>query len=157
MLGLLRQWWKARPSRYDAGIPLQERWLFPSRKSTGRKNLPPFSSLCVRMKRSAHTAAAVAGEGARRLQKQLSARQERIGAARLLEAAGSCERRRCKAGCGGEARGKLPVGSVLPPVASTNSALFSAPSRSSSRSSFAKENDARLTHHSFTQPGAVNT
>src|SRR5438876_8885848 len=28
MLGLLRQWWKTRPSRYDAGIPLQERWLF---------------------------------------------------------------------------------------------------------------------------------
>ena len=36
MLGLLRQWWKARPSRYDAGIPLQERWLFPSKKSAGR-------------------------------------------------------------------------------------------------------------------------
>src|SRR5260370_33271892 len=36
MLGLLRQWWKARPSRYDAGIPVQERWLFPSRKSAGR-------------------------------------------------------------------------------------------------------------------------
>ena len=36
MLGLLRQWWKVRPSRYDAGIPLQERWLFPSRKSAGR-------------------------------------------------------------------------------------------------------------------------
>ena len=32
MLGLLRQWWKARP-RHDAGIPPQERWLFPSRKS----------------------------------------------------------------------------------------------------------------------------
>jgi len=29
MLDLLRQWWKVRPSRYDAGIPLQERWLFP--------------------------------------------------------------------------------------------------------------------------------
>jgi len=26
---LLRQWWKARPSRHDAGTPLQERWLFP--------------------------------------------------------------------------------------------------------------------------------
>src|ERR1700675_847811 len=25
MLGLLRQWWKVRPSRYDAGIPLQHR------------------------------------------------------------------------------------------------------------------------------------
>src|SRR6266487_1593441 len=25
MLDLLRQWWKIRPSRYDAGIPLQER------------------------------------------------------------------------------------------------------------------------------------
>ncbi len=36
MLGLLRQWWKTRPSRYDAGIPVQERWLFPSRKSAGR-------------------------------------------------------------------------------------------------------------------------
>src|SRR5580700_1270584 len=36
MLGLLRQWWKARPSRHDAGIPLPERWLFPSRKSAGR-------------------------------------------------------------------------------------------------------------------------
>ena len=36
MLGLLRQWWKARRSRYDAGIPLQEHWLFPSRKSAGR-------------------------------------------------------------------------------------------------------------------------
>jgi integrase/recombinase XerD len=36
MLGLLRQWWRVRPSRHDAGIPLQERWLFPSRKSAGR-------------------------------------------------------------------------------------------------------------------------
>jgi integrase/recombinase XerD len=32
MLALLRQWWKVRPSRYDAGIPLQERWLFPGIK-----------------------------------------------------------------------------------------------------------------------------
>jgi len=29
MLVLLRQWWKARPTRYDAGISLPERWLFP--------------------------------------------------------------------------------------------------------------------------------
>ena len=36
MLGLLRQWWKVRSSRHDAGIPLRERWLFPSRKSAGR-------------------------------------------------------------------------------------------------------------------------
>jgi integrase/recombinase XerD len=36
MLGLLRQWWRVRPSRHDAGIPVQERWLFPSRKSAGR-------------------------------------------------------------------------------------------------------------------------
>jgi integrase/recombinase XerD len=36
MLDLLRQWWKARPSRHDAAIPLQERWLFPSRKTAGR-------------------------------------------------------------------------------------------------------------------------
>src|SRR6266446_6240008 len=31
-LGLLRQWWKARPSRHDAGTPAQERWLFPGTK-----------------------------------------------------------------------------------------------------------------------------
>ena len=36
LLALLRQWWRARPSRYDAKTPLQERWLFPSRKSAGR-------------------------------------------------------------------------------------------------------------------------
>jgi integrase/recombinase XerD len=36
MPGLLRQWWKARPSRQDAGIPVPERWLFPSRKTAGR-------------------------------------------------------------------------------------------------------------------------
>jgi integrase len=46
MLRLLRQWWKARPSRYDAGIPLQERWLFPSRKSAaGRSPLAIFRIL----------------------------------------------------------------------------------------------------------------
>jgi integrase/recombinase XerD len=36
MHDLLRQWWKVRPSRHDAGIPVQERWLFPSRKSAGK-------------------------------------------------------------------------------------------------------------------------
>jgi integrase/recombinase XerD len=32
MLGLLRQWWKARPRRWDMGVPPQERLLFPGRK-----------------------------------------------------------------------------------------------------------------------------
>jgi integrase/recombinase XerD len=36
MLDLLRQWWKVRPSRYDAGLAGQERWLFPSKKTPGR-------------------------------------------------------------------------------------------------------------------------
>ena len=31
-LGRLRQWWKARPSRYDAGAPVAERWLFPGNR-----------------------------------------------------------------------------------------------------------------------------
>jgi len=30
-LDLLRQWWKARPTRHDAQTPMQERWLFPGR------------------------------------------------------------------------------------------------------------------------------
>jgi site-specific recombinase XerD len=33
LLGLLRQWWKTRPSRHDAGVPPQERWLFPGREA----------------------------------------------------------------------------------------------------------------------------
>src|SRR6266853_625354 len=32
MLDLLRQWWKVRPTRWDTGVPLEERWLFPGRK-----------------------------------------------------------------------------------------------------------------------------
>jgi integrase/recombinase XerD len=32
-LDLLRQWWKARPARYDATTPLQERWLFPGNRT----------------------------------------------------------------------------------------------------------------------------
>jgi site-specific recombinase XerD len=36
MLDLLRKWWKVRPSRYDAGLSIQERWLFPSRKTPGK-------------------------------------------------------------------------------------------------------------------------
>ena len=31
-LGVLRQWWKARPSRYDATTPMAERWLFPGNR-----------------------------------------------------------------------------------------------------------------------------
>ena len=32
MLGLLREWWKARPTRRDVGVPPQERLLFPGRR-----------------------------------------------------------------------------------------------------------------------------
>jgi integrase len=36
MLGLLRQWWRVRPSRHDAGIPLPERWLVSQQKVCGQ-------------------------------------------------------------------------------------------------------------------------
>jgi integrase/recombinase XerD len=32
VLSLLRQWWKVRPTRYDADVPIKERWLFPGRR-----------------------------------------------------------------------------------------------------------------------------
>src|SRR5208283_5536048 len=32
MLALLRRWWKVRPTRWDASVPPEERWLFPGRK-----------------------------------------------------------------------------------------------------------------------------
>jgi len=33
LLALLRQWWKVRPTRHDAGVPREERWLFPGGRS----------------------------------------------------------------------------------------------------------------------------
>jgi site-specific recombinase XerD len=33
VLDLLRQWWKVRPSRHDAGTIREERWLFPGNRS----------------------------------------------------------------------------------------------------------------------------
>ena len=32
MLALLRQWWKVRPTRWDASVPPEHRWLFPGRR-----------------------------------------------------------------------------------------------------------------------------
>jgi site-specific recombinase XerD len=32
LLSSLRQWWKVRPTRFDAGVPIGERWLFPGRR-----------------------------------------------------------------------------------------------------------------------------
>jgi site-specific recombinase XerD len=31
-LELLREWWKVRTAKYDAGVPAGERWLFPGRR-----------------------------------------------------------------------------------------------------------------------------
>jgi site-specific recombinase XerD len=31
VVDLLRQWWKARPSKRDAGVAPEQRWLFPGR------------------------------------------------------------------------------------------------------------------------------
>jgi site-specific recombinase XerD len=33
VLDLLRQWWKLRPTAYDAGVAPQQRWLFPGRSA----------------------------------------------------------------------------------------------------------------------------
>ena len=33
VLSLLREWWKIRPTRYDADVPVRERWLFPGRQA----------------------------------------------------------------------------------------------------------------------------
>jgi site-specific recombinase XerD len=57
MLDLLRQWWKVRPSRYDAGTPVQERWLFPGSK--GRRAGKPITTR--HLNRLFHEAAEAAG------------------------------------------------------------------------------------------------
>jgi integrase/recombinase XerD len=57
MLDLLRQWWKVRPSRYDGGTPVQERWLFPGSKS--RRAGKPITTR--HLNRLFHEAAEAAG------------------------------------------------------------------------------------------------
>ena len=57
MLDLLRQWWKVRPSRYDADTPVQECWLFPGAK--GRRVGKPITTR--HLNRLFHEAAEAAG------------------------------------------------------------------------------------------------
>jgi len=57
MLDLLRQWWKARSSRYDGETPVQERWLFPGAK--GRRVGKPITTR--HLNRLFHEAAEAAG------------------------------------------------------------------------------------------------
>jgi site-specific recombinase XerD len=45
LLGLLRQWWKERPRRHDAGVPPGERWLFPGRTPHKPMTTRQFSRL----------------------------------------------------------------------------------------------------------------
>ncbi|MHC4092716.1 MAG: tyrosine-type recombinase/integrase [Planctomycetota bacterium] len=54
LLDLLRQWWKLRPRRYDAGLPSAERWLFP-----GCRRGRPITTR--QFNRLFHEAAAAAG------------------------------------------------------------------------------------------------
>ena len=54
LLDLLRQWWKLRPRRYDAGVPRAERWLFP-----GCRRGRPITTR--QFNRLFHEAAAAAG------------------------------------------------------------------------------------------------
>jgi integrase/recombinase XerD len=53
-LDLLRQWWRGRPSRYDAGMPTDERWVFP-----GTRHGKPMTTR--QLSRLFHEAAETAG------------------------------------------------------------------------------------------------
>ena len=45
VLKLLRQWWKARRSAYDAGVVPEQRWLFPGRSQHQPLTTRQFSRL----------------------------------------------------------------------------------------------------------------
>jgi site-specific recombinase XerD len=45
ILDLLRQWWKARPTEYNAGVAPEQRWLFPGRSEHRPLTTRQFSRL----------------------------------------------------------------------------------------------------------------
>jgi integrase/recombinase XerD len=55
VLDLLRQWWKVRPSRHDAGLAGEQRWLFPGRND--RLGLPVTTRQFARLFKDAAKAA----------------------------------------------------------------------------------------------------
>jgi len=55
VLDLLRQWWKVRPSRHDAGLAPEQRWLFPGRND--RLGLPVTTRQFARLFKDAAKAA----------------------------------------------------------------------------------------------------
>ena len=54
LLQSLREWWRVRPTRYDADVPVKERWLFPGRRKGQHLTYRQLS-------RVFHEAAAAAG------------------------------------------------------------------------------------------------
>ncbi len=54
ILGLLRQWWRERPTRQDAGVAKERRWLFPGGRPGRPLTTRQFSRLF-------HATAAAAG------------------------------------------------------------------------------------------------
>ena len=59
LLDLLRQWWRQRPSRHDAATPIEERWLFPSRKSDHGASKPMTTRQLMRLFHEAVDAAGI--------------------------------------------------------------------------------------------------
>jgi site-specific recombinase XerD len=54
LLVSLRQWWRVRPTRFDADVPIRERWLFPGRRKGQHLTYRQLSRIF-------HEAAAAAG------------------------------------------------------------------------------------------------
>src|SRR5215472_1256595 len=54
LLVSLRQWWRVRPTRFDADVPMRERWLFPGRRKGQHLTYRQLSRIF-------HEAAAAAG------------------------------------------------------------------------------------------------
>ena len=59
LLELLRQWWRERPSRHDAGTPLEECWLFPGQKSGPGDSKPMTTRQLTRLFHEAADAAGI--------------------------------------------------------------------------------------------------
>jgi len=115
VLDLLRQWWKARPTKEDAGVAPEQRWLFPGRSDHQPLTTRQFSRLFKEAAKAAglrKTTTPTSPSAARTIASTAPAAGRRCGFTRTSSSGASC----CTC-CPRASTASATTGSLPPPTA----------------------------------------